>query len=148
MKNTRLGILVFAALLTLPVALTGCGGGGGGSTSSTTSTPTPTPAPAASRFVGTWSGPWEETNGQNGTMTFTVAADGTFSGTVTNATYNVEGPFSGTIQSDGSYVYYYSYGAGVSTAPNGTGNLSIDSQGRLTGTLNDVGSGTLTLTRQ
>ena len=81
-------------------------------------------------------------------MTFTVAPDGTFSGTVTNTTFSVSSPFSGTINDDGTWSYFYNYDTTPGQEPNGRGTLSFEGNNRLNGTITDVSTGTVTLTRQ
>ena len=78
----------------------GCRLGGGGSDE-------PDPVPL-SRYVGTWSGSWAALDeplpgatAMRGDMTLAVAADGSLSGQLTNATTGEAGSVSGTIAASG-----------------------------------------------
>lgn len=122
------------------MALAGCGGGGGGST-------------AVNPFVGTASGTWSgvaDNTPTTGTLSMTVANDGTITGNGHNATTNEAFTFVGTITSSGVAEFTYTYPDATYT---GNGTLAIVA-GHVTGTVTNkvggvqFGTSTLDLTRQ
>lgn len=126
-------------ILICTMALAGCGGGGGSS--------------AVNPFVGTASGPWSgvaDGAPTTGTLSMTVANDGTATGSGTNATTGQAFMVVGTITASGVATFTYTYPDATYT---GNGTLSIVA-GHITGTVTNkiggvqFGTSTIDLTRQ
>lgn len=119
------------------LVLVGCGGSGGGSSTKQ----------EVERFQGTYGGTWTSNNSQNGTSAIAIAPNGSFSGSIHNNTFNLDGSIEGQITGDGSFEGSIAIDNNVFEG-NGTFNLSPDLE-TMTGTLVD-GSlvFTFTFTRQ
>ncbi len=96
MRKAILGSIICA------VALTGCGGG--------TSTLNGSIIP--NTYRGSWGGNWQSQSfDDNGTLTITVYADGSITGTMTRKD-GTSGPISGSMQEDGVFRTVAGFGAG------------------------------------
>lgn len=95
-------------------------------------------------FAGTYVGTWTNTLSANGPGTITVAADGTFAGTLhdnvsstdntVDAVIDNAGNVNGSIVIPGPTVYSFA------------GTLALNGSNQLTGTLNETNGGTLVTT--
>lgn len=133
MKNPRLlSIAAFAALLV------GCGGSDGHSSKS---------------FAGAYSGSFAQSdpspNSVSGQVAFTIANDGTITGTTTDSRYTGTGTVaSGSkVDKDGDVTLIVTY-SGASPVVTTTQSGSFDGQGTsiVTGTLTEAGESNLVLT--
>lgn len=113
----------------LALGLAGCNGNGGG-------------LAADSPFAGHWSGTYTSDISQSGTADWTVAKDGSLTGTGHNVTSNFDFAVTGTVQSDGHLTGDFSGG----TVGRLDGDVAVASNGHLTGTVHQMnGSATVTL---
>ncbi|RYG28767.1 hypothetical protein EON81_27945 [bacterium] len=115
MKRSRNLFLSMAATSALVVAQ-GCGGGGGGGTGITNST-----------YAGSFAGNFDAGEAGNGTVSVTVATDGTVNGSLHSVTSGTNGTLQGTVQNNGHFT--------------GTSKYPGQSASTLSGTLVRTGSG-------
>ena len=117
-----------------------------------TATPQPTQSPAPQSLAGPWSGPFTVSNGRSGLAGITVGSDGAVTGIVIGTTDEEEGTVTGTIDSQGNASITFRDDQNRITF-SGTGVLSVNSAGQLTGTLTRfvngaaAGSANVTLNR-
>ena len=120
--------LAFVTLLTLLLPFGfGCGGGGNTNNASTTTT-----------FRGTYLGTFtldQPGNTQTGTLTGTVANDGTFNGAATNLKLGTTATVTGTFLSGGQTTITMTYPDATFTA---TGSSAIGANGHLLSNLTET----------
>jgi hypothetical protein len=126
---SRFSILKFFALIVLNITLISCGGGGGDSTNTTPAAPANT-----TNFQGSYAGKF--TGDDSGTWTLNIDASGNITGTIIVTTQQgAVIPLTGKISVTGTSTLMASVG-GVSFT------ITIDSNGKVTGTWADSQSGT------
>ena len=121
-------IFLLAVLMAVLLPLSSCGGGSSGT--STGSSP----------FAGSWTGLWSSPQGQSGTVSVTISADGAANGTIYDSTTGQNGSVSGTVSNSGNISVTYIYPTATYTA---NGTIGINSSGQLLGSANEYSGTTL-----
>jgi hypothetical protein len=126
MRSIRRSPARAAVLLSSVVALAmtvGCGGGSRG----------PSGLSAPSPFVGQWAGQWAGSDGNYGMITAAVDARGKMTVSLNEVDTGTHAAGEGTIQQDGRFTVNYQFEGGPPM--NGTGVLTSNTSGALTGTM-------------
>lgn len=71
-------------------------------------------------YMGVWAGPFQLSNGQNGTINFSIDSKGTIAGSIYNATAQTNGTVNGNIDSTGNFYGTHQYPNNPTGTINGT----------------------------